>query len=134
MRADDSRQEDDSRIDRLFSLNMGVFKLKYVMNFLMNYGTHLQVIAALLYGGYLVLNSQLEIGGVVAFISGVGRLTDPWGDLVNYFRDISLAQCEVQIAGDDDQSDRRAAWQQRRGERWSFALEQDRVSLIQADP
>jgi ABC-type bacteriocin/lantibiotic exporter with double-glycine peptidase domain len=61
------------------------------MNFLMNYGTHLQVIAALLYGGYLVLNSQLEIGGVVAFISAVSRLTDPWGDLVNYFRDISLA-------------------------------------------
>ena len=95
--AGDSRQEDDSRIDRLFSLNMGVFKLKYVMNFLMNYGTHLQVIAALLYGGYLVLNSQLEIGGVVAFISGIGRLTDPWGDLVNYFRDISLANVKYKL-------------------------------------
>ena len=76
---------------------MGVFKLKYVMNFLMNYGTHLQVIAALLYGGYLVLNSQLEIGGVVAFISGIGRLTDPWGDLVNYFRDISLANVKYKL-------------------------------------
>ena len=106
--ADNSRQQDDSQIDRLFTLNMGVFKLKYAMNFLMNYGTHLQIIAALLYGGYLVLHSQLEIGGVVAFISGVSRLTDPWGDLVNYFRDISLANVKYkllsstanQIAGD----------------------------------
>jgi ABC-type multidrug transport system fused ATPase/permease subunit len=83
-------REDATRIDRLFTLNMGVINLKYVMNFLMNYCTHLQVIAALLYGGWLVLNDQLVIGGVVAFISGVTRLTDPWGDLVNYFREISL--------------------------------------------
>jgi ABC-type bacteriocin/lantibiotic exporter with double-glycine peptidase domain len=93
----DSRQEDDGRIDHLFTLNMGVFKLKYAMNFLMNYGTHLQIISALLYGGYLVLNSQLEIGGVVAFISAVSRLTDPWGDLVNYFRDISLATAKYRL-------------------------------------
>jgi ABC-type bacteriocin/lantibiotic exporter with double-glycine peptidase domain len=95
--AGDSLQADDVRIDRLFGLNMGVFKLKYAMNFLMNYGTHLQIIAALLYGSYLVLNSQLEIGGVVAFISGIGRLTDPWGDLVNYFRDISLANVKYRL-------------------------------------
>jgi ABC-type bacteriocin/lantibiotic exporter with double-glycine peptidase domain len=74
-----------------------VSKLKYAMNFLMNYGTHLQMIAALLYGGYLVLKSDLEIGGVVAFISGLGRLTDPWGDLVNYFRDLSLAHVKYRL-------------------------------------
>ena len=74
-----------------------MFKLKYAMNFLMNYGTHLQMIATLLYGGYLVLKSDLEIGGVVAFISGLGRLTDPWGDLVNYFRDLSLAHVKYRL-------------------------------------
>ena len=76
---------------------MGVFKLKYSMNFLMNFCTHLQIIAALLYGGWLVLNSDLEIGGVVAFISGVSRLTDPWGDLVNYFRDISVTNVKYRL-------------------------------------
>jgi hypothetical protein len=54
---------------------MGIFKLKYSMNFLMNFCTHLQIITAL--RGWLVLNSDPEIGGVVAFISGVSRLTDP---------------------------------------------------------
>jgi ABC-type bacteriocin/lantibiotic exporter with double-glycine peptidase domain len=95
--AGERQREDQRRIDRLFSLNMGVFKLKYVLNFLMNYTTHLQLIAALLYGGWLVVNSDLEIGGVVAFMSGVSRLVDPWGDLVNYFRDISLASVKYRL-------------------------------------
>ena len=93
----DRVQADDERIDLVFTLNMGVFKLKYSMNFLMNFCTHLQIIAALLYGGWLVLNSDLEIGGVVAFISGVSRLTDPWGDLVNYFRDISVTNVKYRL-------------------------------------
>ena len=68
---------------------MGIFRLKFTMNFLMNLGTHLQVIAALLVGGWRVYAGRLEIGGVVVFISGIGRLTGPWGDLVNYFRDLT---------------------------------------------
>jgi ABC-type multidrug transport system fused ATPase/permease subunit len=80
------------RLDRVFQLNMGIFKIKFAMNFLMNLCSHLQVIAALLLGGWWVLQGQLEIGGVVAFISGVGRLTDPWGDLVNYFREVSVTR------------------------------------------
>jgi ABC-type bacteriocin/lantibiotic exporter with double-glycine peptidase domain len=66
----------------------------------MNYGTHLQIIAALLYGGWLVLNNELEIGGVVAFMSGLSRLTDPWGDLVNYFRDISVTNLKYRLLAD----------------------------------
>jgi ABC-type bacteriocin/lantibiotic exporter with double-glycine peptidase domain len=91
------RRGDDESIDRVFSLNMGVLRLKFSMNFLMNLCTHLQIIAALLYGGWLVLGSQLEIGGVVAFISGLTRLTDPWGDLVNYFRDISVTHVKYRL-------------------------------------
>jgi ABC-type bacteriocin/lantibiotic exporter with double-glycine peptidase domain len=91
------RNGDVSRIDRVFELEMGIFKIKFTMNFLMNLCTHFQIIAALLIGGWLVLTQQLEIGGVVAFISGVGRLNDPWGDLVNYFRDANAAQVKYEL-------------------------------------
>jgi ABC-type bacteriocin/lantibiotic exporter with double-glycine peptidase domain len=77
-------------IDRVFRVNMRIFELKFTMNFLMNLCSHGQVIAALLLGCWRVLQGDLEIGGVVAFISGVSRLTDPWGDLVNYCRDLSI--------------------------------------------
>jgi ABC-type multidrug transport system fused ATPase/permease subunit len=85
---------DDARIDRAFMLDMGIFTLKFSMNFLMNLCNHLQIIAALLLGGWFVLTDQLEIGGVVAFIAAVARLNDPWGDLVNYLRDLSVTNAK----------------------------------------
>jgi ABC-type multidrug transport system fused ATPase/permease subunit len=88
---------DAARIDRVLRLNMGILKLKFTMNFLMNLCSHLQIIAALLLGGWLVLNDRLEIGGVVAFISGMGRLNDPWGDLINYFREASLTLVKYRL-------------------------------------
>ncbi len=90
-------REDDASIERVFQLDMGIFKLKFTMNFLMNFCNHLQIVAALLLGGWYVLADQLEIGGVVAFISAVGRLNDPWGDLVNYFRDFSVSNVKYQL-------------------------------------
>jgi ABC-type multidrug transport system fused ATPase/permease subunit len=95
--ADRSGRADDARIDRVFELDMGIFKLKFTMNFLMNFCNHLQIIAAMMLGGWYVLTDQLEIGGVVAFISGVGRLNDPWGDLVNYFRDFSVNDVKYRL-------------------------------------
>ena len=79
---------------------MGIFKLKFSMNFLMNFFSHLQVVAALLIGGWMVHTDQLEVGGVVAFISAVGRLNDPWGDLVNYFRDLSITQVKFGLVAE----------------------------------
>src|SRR6516165_176485 len=88
---------DERRIDRAFALDMGIFRLKFTMNFLMNLCSHLQIVSALLIGGWWVYTDRLAIGGVVAFISGIGRLNDPWGDLVNYFRDISVNQVKYRL-------------------------------------
>jgi ABC-type multidrug transport system fused ATPase/permease subunit len=88
---------DDERIQRIFELNMGIFRFKFTMNFLMNLSTQLQIIGALLVGGWAVYTDQLEVGGVVAFISGIGRITDPWGDLVNYFRDVNITQVKYRL-------------------------------------
>jgi ABC-type multidrug transport system fused ATPase/permease subunit len=92
--------DDERRIEQAFVLDMGIFKLKFTMNFLMNVCNHLQVVSALLVGGWWVYTQQLEIGGVVAFISGIGRLNDPWGDLVNYFRDVTVTQVKYRLLAD----------------------------------
>jgi ABC-type bacteriocin/lantibiotic exporter with double-glycine peptidase domain len=92
--------EDDRRIERAFALDMGIFKIKFTMNFLMNLCNHLQIVSALLVGGWWVYVNHLEIGGVVAFISGIGRIKDPWGDLVNYFRDVNITQVKYRLLAD----------------------------------
>lgn len=98
----DPRREraDDTRIDHVFELNMGFYKLKFSMNFLMNLSTQLQIVSTLLVGGWAVYQGRLEIGGVVAFISGIHKITDPWGDLVNYFRDANLSQVRYALVRD----------------------------------
>ncbi len=92
--------EDERRIQQAFALDMGIFKLKFTMNFLMNLCNHLQIVSALLVGGWWVYIQHLEIGGVVAFISGIHRINDPWGDLVNYFRDLNVTQVKYRLLAD----------------------------------
>src|ERR1700687_3764495 len=99
--SDDARDRaDDERIQYVFELNMGIYRFKFSMNFLMNLSTQLQIISALLVGGWAVYAQRLEIGGVVAFISGIGRITDPWGDLVNYFREVNITQVKYALVRD----------------------------------
>src|SRR6516164_3717350 len=88
---------DERGIERAFALDMGIFRLKFTMNFLMNLCSHLQIVSALLIGGWWVHTDRLEVGGVVAFISGISRLNDPWGDLVNYFRDLTVTQVKYRL-------------------------------------
>jgi ABC-type bacteriocin/lantibiotic exporter with double-glycine peptidase domain len=44
-----------------------------------------------------VIEGKTEIGTVVAFISGMNRMNDPWGDLVNYFRDLTNAAVKYRL-------------------------------------
>jgi ABC-type bacteriocin/lantibiotic exporter with double-glycine peptidase domain len=76
-------------IDRIFEINMGIFKLKFGMNFLMSACHHLGVAAILGIGGWKAATGGIEIGTVVAFISGLVKLRDPWRDLVAWFREMS---------------------------------------------
>jgi ABC-type bacteriocin/lantibiotic exporter with double-glycine peptidase domain len=79
------------RVNDVYRLNMEIFRRKFGMNFLMNLLYHLAIIGILSVGGWLLLHGKTEVGTIVAFISGLNRMNDPWGDLVNYFRDLTNA-------------------------------------------
>jgi ABC-type bacteriocin/lantibiotic exporter with double-glycine peptidase domain len=51
----------------------------------------LGVIGILAVGGWLVLQGRTEVGTIVAFVSGLARMNEPWRDLVTYFRDLTNA-------------------------------------------
>jgi ABC-type multidrug transport system fused ATPase/permease subunit len=94
---DETSDSYERRADRLYELNMHIFKLKFTMNFLMNTMQHLAVAAILFIGGWFVVKGRTEVGTVVAFISGLDRVNDPWGDLVNYFREMSTARVKYRM-------------------------------------
>ena len=95
-----SRQEWDwvrEPISRVFTLNMGIYKLKFTMNLLMNVMHHSSVAVALGVGGWMALEGKIEVGTVVAIVSGMGKLNDPWGDLVNWARELSVVGVKYRL-------------------------------------
>jgi ABC-type multidrug transport system fused ATPase/permease subunit len=90
----------DKGIERVFVLNMGIYKIKYSMNLAMNLMYALAVAVALGVGGWLAVAGRIEVGTVVAVVSGLGKLNDPWGDLVNWAREWSVDSVKYRLFAD----------------------------------
>ena len=86
-----------SAIRRIFALNMGIYRFKYSMNLLMNLMHHFSVAVALCVGGWMALDGRIEVGTVVAIVGGLGKLNDPWGDLVNWARELSVVSVKYRL-------------------------------------
>jgi len=86
-----------SRVNEVYDLNMQIYRRKFSMNFLMNLLYHLGIVGILFVGGMLVMQNSIEVGTVVAFISGLAKVNDPWGDLVNFFRDVTNTRVKFRL-------------------------------------
>lgn len=80
------------RFAEIFSLNLGVVKLRYSMHFLMNLTHNFAKVIVLGVGGWYVISGQTEVGTVVAFVSGLNNVHDPWGALVNWYEDMMVTR------------------------------------------
>ncbi len=87
----------DARFDKVFELNIGVFKLKYSMNFLMNLCHQLGIATILGVGGWFVVLGKTQIGTVVAFISGLATVKDPWDDLATWFQSMMVTRARYSL-------------------------------------
>ena len=74
-----------------------VFKLKFGLKFLVGGLQSVGVFALLFVGGIMVLNGKTEIGIVVAFISGLDRVLDPWRELIAFVRSTSAAKVQFDL-------------------------------------
>jgi len=90
----------DAGIDHVFVLSMGIFKLKFTMNFLMNLMHHMGVAVALGVGGYYAVKGEIDVGTVMAFVSGLAKINDPWGDVVNWFREMTVVRVRYRLMAD----------------------------------
>jgi len=86
-----------SRVGEVYDLNMQIYRRKFGMTFMMNLLYQLGVVGILSVGGWLLLRGETDVGTVVAFISGLTRTSDPWNDLVDYFRNLTNAGVKYQL-------------------------------------
>ena len=99
------------RVREIYRLNLQIYRRKYGMNFLINLLYHLGTVGILFVGGWFVMQGKTEIGTVVAFISGLAKVNDPWNDLVVFFRDMTNARVKYRLIAKalDDQDPGEAA-------------------------
>jgi ABC-type bacteriocin/lantibiotic exporter with double-glycine peptidase domain len=76
---------------QIFRTRIRIYKLKYLLNFLSNFLHSLGPVLVLVVGGYLVIRGQTEVSTLVVFISGFNRISDPWAELVAFYRSVSHA-------------------------------------------
>jgi ABC-type bacteriocin/lantibiotic exporter with double-glycine peptidase domain len=55
------------------------------------------VFALLFFDGIMVLKGKTEIGIVLAFISGLDRVVDPWRELIAFVRSTSAAKVQFDL-------------------------------------
>lgn len=94
-----SPRKDDLNI--IFHLNMGIFALKFSMNFFMNLTNSIGNLVILGLGSILVVRGQTEIATVITFLSATGKVVDPWNDVVDWARSlaVSLVKYDLIVKG-----------------------------------
>jgi ABC-type bacteriocin/lantibiotic exporter with double-glycine peptidase domain len=83
--------------EAIYGVRLRVFKLKFGLKVLVSGLQSVGVFALLFVGGIMVLNGKTEIGIVVAFISGLDRVIDPWRELIAFVRSTSAAKVQFDL-------------------------------------
>lgn len=80
-------QEEGGRIlDRIFDNRIRFNLLKFALKSGLNLLNALGPLAVLVFGGYLVMQGETQVGVIVAFISGFERISAPVRELVSFYR------------------------------------------------
>lgn len=81
----------------VYGLRIDIYRLKYLMKYVVLFLIFSARIAVLGVGGYMVMNGDTGIGVIVAFLSGLERLTARWNELVHFFRRMSDARLKYEL-------------------------------------
>lgn len=81
-------------IGAIFHNRLRFYFLKYGLKTLLNVANALGPLMVLVAGGWMVIHGQTTLGTVVAFISGLERLSNPMRDLLNFYREYQQAKVQ----------------------------------------
>lgn len=84
-------------IGAIFDNRLRFYFLKYGLKTLLNLANAIGPLMVLVVGGWMVIQGQTTIGTVVAFISGLERLSSPLRDLLNFYREFQQANVQYEM-------------------------------------
>ena len=83
--------------ETIYLARLTVFKLHYGLKFLISALQSTAAFVLLFAGGIMVFNGKTEIGIVVAFISGLDRVLEPWREMIAFLRSTSAAKVQFDL-------------------------------------
>jgi ABC-type multidrug transport system fused ATPase/permease subunit len=83
--------------ETIYLARLHIFKLKFGLKFLISALQSMAVFVLLFAGGIMVLNGKTEIGIVVAFISGLDRVLEPWREMIAFVRSTFAAKIQFDL-------------------------------------
>jgi ABC-type bacteriocin/lantibiotic exporter with double-glycine peptidase domain len=84
-------------IRAIFRNRIRFYFLKYGLKTLLSVANAMGPLMVLIVGGYLVIQGQTTIGTIVAFVSGLERISTPLHDLLNFYRVYEQAKVQHQM-------------------------------------
>ena len=75
-----------SLADRLKLVRIRWSLFRFAIKTANNYFVGLGPFIVFMFGGYLIMNGQLELGAMVAFLSAQEKLFDPWKELIAFYQ------------------------------------------------
>ena len=89
--------EVNKAFETIYLARLHTFKLKFGLKFVISALQSIAVFVLLFAGGIMVLNGKTEIGIVVAFISGLDRVLEPWREMIAFVRSTSSARVQFDL-------------------------------------
>jgi ABC-type bacteriocin/lantibiotic exporter with double-glycine peptidase domain len=84
-------------VRRVYRLRLAMNVLKAALKAFLKFTDNLAVALVLLVGGAMVVRGETSLGVVVAFLSGMNRLRDPWDALIGFYREFADAQVKYAL-------------------------------------
>lgn len=90
----------EARFRKVFRYDFSIIALKNGLNFLMNLCQHAGTVVIVALGGWFVIKGQTQVGTVVAFLSSLSHITDPWGAVVGWFQTYMVTTAKYALVRD----------------------------------
>lgn len=84
-------------IDFEYLARVKLYKAKFFLTFLGNLLDAVGPLVVLIVGGLMVMEGKTHVSTLVVFISGFQRISDPWDQLVTFYRTVAIARVKYEL-------------------------------------
>jgi len=96
-------------VKKSFDLRIRIYRMKFFLTALGNFLDALGPLIVFAVGGWLVIRGGIAVSTIVVFISGIQKVSDPWDQLITFYRTASNTQAKYELIRETLHGEREAS-------------------------